>query len=171
MTETDATLRISLHLKENSMPDDSSVLADRFAIRELIDRYCYAVNERDWVVLESCYTEDAVWDVGKPLNFRLQGRRAIVEIASTKISEEDFVVQTPHATMIWLDGAGARAHSTIEEVVRSKGGKGGIQILATYADELVKSNGEWRFKVRTYRVTNIEFKAPAGECYREWPAR
>ena len=116
------------------MPADSSSLADRFAIRELIDRYCYAVNERDWTVLESCYTEDAVWDVGKPLNFRLEGRKAIVAIASTKISEEDYVVQTPHATMIWLDG-------------------------------------EWRFKMRTYRVTNIEFKAPAGDCYREWPAR
>ena len=153
------------------MPADSSGLADRFAIRELIDRYCYAVNERDWPVLESCYTEDAVWDVGKPLNFRLEGRKAIVEMASTKISEEDFVVQTSHATVVWLDGAKARAHSTIKEVVRSKGGAAGIQILATYADELVKLDEEWRFKVRTYRVTNIEFKAPAGDCYREWPAR
>jgi len=152
------------------MPPDNSALADRFAIRELIDRYCYAVNERDWAVLESCYTEDAVWDVGKPLNFRLEGRKAIVEIASTKISEEDFVVQTAHATVIWLDGAKARAHSTIKEVVRSKAAAG-IQILATYADELVKPDGEWRFKVRTYRVTNIEFKAPAGDCYREWLAR
>jgi SnoaL-like domain len=153
------------------MPADSSSLADRFAIRELIDRYCYAVNERDWTVLESCYTEDAVWDVGKPLNFRLEGRKAIVDIASTKISEEDYVVQTPHATMIWLDGPKARAHSTIKEVVRHKDGAGGIQILATYADDLVKVAGEWRFKVRAYRVTNIEFNAPAGDCHREWPAR
>jgi len=146
----------------------SSAMADRFAIRELIDRYCYAVNERDWAALESCYTEDAVWDVGKPLSFRLEGRKAIVEVASTKISEEDYVAQTAHATMIWLDGATARAHSTIKEVVRSKGGAAGIQILATYADDLVRLDGEWRFKTRTYRVTNIEFKAPAGDCYREW---
>ena len=150
------------------MPTDSSALADRFAIRELIDRYCYAVNERDWAVLESCYTEDAVWDVGKPLSFRQEGRKAIVGIASTKISAEDYVAQTAHATVIWLEGVKARAHSTIREVVRSKGGTAGIQILATYADELVKLDGEWRFKVRTYRVTNIEFKAPAGDCYREW---
>jgi hypothetical protein len=153
------------------MSADNSALADRFAIRELIDRYSYSVNERDWPALESCYTEDAVWDVGKPLSFRLEGRKSIVEIASSKISEEDFVVQIPNATVIWLDGDKARAHSTMTEVVRSKGGAAGIQILATYADELVKVKGEWRFKVRTYRVTNIEFKPPAGDCYREWPAR
>jgi hypothetical protein len=57
------------------------------------------------------------------------------------------------------------------EVVRSKGGTAGIQILATYSDNLVKVAGEWRFKVRTFRVTNIEFTPPSGDCYREWPAR
>src|ERR1700737_2026092 len=111
-----------MYLKEILMPADINALADRFAIRKLIDRYCYSVNERDWKALESCYTEDAVWDVGKPLSFRMEGRKAIVEIASTKISEEEYVVQTPHATVIWLDGDKARAHSTIKELVRSKGG-------------------------------------------------
>lgn len=153
------------------MPADNIALGDRFAIRELIDRYSYAVNERDWTAFESCFIEDAIWDVGKPLDFRLEGRKSIVEIASSKISEEDFVVQTPSATMIWLDGDTARAHSTMREMVRSKGGAAGIQILATYSDELVKVAGEWRFKMRTFRVTNIEFQPPAGDCYREWPAR
>jgi uncharacterized protein (TIGR02246 family) len=158
-------------MKEKPMSVDSSALADRFAIRELIDRYCYAVNERDWAALESCWAEDGVWDVGKPLNFKLEGRKAIVGIASTKISEEDYVVQTPHATVIWLDGEQARAHSTMTEVVRHKDGAGGMQILATYTDSLVKRDGQWRFKVRTYRITNMEFNAPAGDCFREWLAR
>jgi ketosteroid isomerase-like protein len=176
MTRTEAQHRdrysnTNASAKENRMPPDNAP-AERFAIRELIDRYCYAVNERDWAALASCWAGDGVWDVGKPLDFKLEGRQAIVQIASSKISEEDYVVQTPHATVIWLDGdAAARAHSTMMEVVRHRGGAGGIQILATYADDLVKVNGEWLFKVRRYRVTNIEFKAPAGDCYREWQAR
>jgi ketosteroid isomerase-like protein len=157
--------------QETSMGQSSSQFAERFAIRELIERYSYAVNERDWPALESCYTENAVWDVGEPLAFRLEGRKSIVEVASSKICEEDYVIQTPHATMIWLDGDKARAHSTMVEVVSSKGGSGGLQILATYSDELVNLDGEWRFAVRIYRVTNIEFKAPAGKCFREWPDR
>lgn len=153
------------------MSENSSAFAERFAIRELIERYSYGVNERDWAAVESCYTEDAVWDVGQPFGFRLEGRKTILEVASTKISEEDFVVQTPHATVIWVDGNKARAHSTMREVVRSKGGTAGMQMLGTYADELVKIDGEWRFKVRTFRVTNIEFRPPAGDCHREWTAR
>lgn len=146
-----------------------SQMADRFAIRELIDRYCYSVNERDWKVLESCYTEDAVWDVGAPLNFKLEGRAAIVGIASEKISEEDYVAQTADATMIWLDGDKARAQSTIRELVSSGKGARGMDILATYSDDLVKINGEWRFKRRVYRVTRMNFNPPVGELYREWP--
>lgn len=154
------------------MFNDNQQFADRFAIRELIDRYSYAVNERDWAVLESCYTEDAVWDVGAPLNFRLEGRKAIVEICRTKISAEDFVVQMAHATTVWLDGENkARAHSAMREMVRSKDGAAGKQILATYADDLVKIDGEWRFKMRTFRVTNIEYAAPGGDCHKEWQTR
>jgi ketosteroid isomerase-like protein len=146
-------------------------LTDRFAIRELIDRYSYAVNERDWAAFESCFAEDAVWDVGKPFNFRMQGRSSILDVARTKISEEDFVIQTPHATVIWLDGDRARAHSTMREVVSSAGGAKGIQMMGTYADELSKSGGEWRFTSRVFRVTTINFTAPAGRCYKEWAIR
>lgn len=153
------------------MSNDNSQLADRFAIRELIDRYCYAINERDWAVLESCYTEDAVWDVGTPLNYYFEGRQAILAFCRANLPLGDFVWLTPHATVIWLDGDNkARAHSTMMELTRSKGGTAGTQKLATYADNLVKIDGEWRFKVHTFRVTNIEFTAPAGDCYKEWNA-
>jgi hypothetical protein len=81
------------------MQQESNSLADRLLIRELIDRYSYAVNERDWPAFESCFSEDAVWDVGKPFDFIAQGRSSIVEVARTKISEQDFVIQTPHAAI------------------------------------------------------------------------
>lgn len=153
------------------MSMESPSFKDRFAIRELIDRYSYAVNERDWAAFESCFAEDAVWDVGKPFNFRMQGRSSILDVARTKISEEDFVIQTPHATVIWLDGDRARAHSTMREVVSSAGGAKGIQMMGTYADELIRSSGEWRFTSRVFRVTTINFTAPAGERYKEWAIR
>jgi ketosteroid isomerase-like protein len=153
------------------MSIDNPAMADRFAIRELIDRYSYAVNERDWAAYESCFAEDAVWDVGPPFSFRLRGRSAILEIARTKISEEDFVVQTPHATVIWLDGDRARAHSTMREVVSGRGGATGLQMLGTYADQLMKSDGEWYFTSRVFRVTTAHLTAPAGDCYKEWTRR
>src|ERR1700676_1967805 len=137
------------------MPQENTSLTDRFLIRELIDRYSYAVNERDWPAFESCFSEDGVWDVGKPFDFLTQGRSSIVEIARAKISEQDFVIQTPHATVIWLDGDRARAHSTVREVVSGRGGATGLQMLGTYADQLMKSGGEWCFTSRVFRVTTV----------------
>lgn len=137
---------------------------DRFEIRELIERYSYSVNERDWVALESCYTEDAVWDVGPPFDFRLEGRAQIVEIASGKISEELYVVQTPHATVVQVDGLSANAITTMFEAVRSV--DGGMQIIGTYYDRLVKTVEGWRFTERKFRVTNFEAKPPTGDVFR-----
>ena len=152
------------------MPQESSSLTDRFLIRELIERYSYAVNERDWPAFESCFSEDAVWDVGKPFDFRAQGRSSILEVARTKISEQDFVIQTPHATVIWLDGDRARAHSTVTEVVSAGGGATGIQMFGTYADELIRSGG-WSFSRRVYRVTTVNMAPQVGDCYKEWAIR
>lgn len=153
------------------MQQESNSLADRLLIRELIDRYSYAVNERDWPAFESCFSEDAVWDVGKPFDFIAQGRSSIVEVARTKISEQDFVIQTPHATVIWLDGDRARAHSTVTEVVSAGGGATGIQMFGTYADELIRSGGGWCFSRRVYRVTTVNLSPPVGDCYKEWAIR
>jgi hypothetical protein len=153
------------------MQQESNSLADRLLIRELIDRYSYAVNERDWPAFESCFSEDAVWDVGKPFDFIAQGRSSIVEVARTKISEQDFVIQTPHATVIWLDGGRARAHSTVTEVVSAGGGATGIQMFGSYADELIRSGGGWCFSRRVYRVTTVNLSPPVGDCYKEWAIR
>jgi hypothetical protein len=153
------------------MPQEISSLSDRFLIRELIDRYSYAVNERDWQAFESCFSEDAVWDVGKPFDFRVQGRSSVVEVARTKISEQDFVIQTPHATVIWLDGDRARAHSTVMEIVSAGGGATGIQMFGTYADELIRSGDGWSFSSRVYRVTTVNLSPPVGDFYKEWAIR
>jgi SnoaL-like domain len=153
------------------MQQESNSLADRLLIRELIDRYSYAVNERDWPAFESCFSADAVWDVGKPFDFIAQGRSSIAEVARTKISEQDFVIQTPHATVIWLDGDRARAHSTVTEVVSAGGGATGIQMFGTYADELIRSGDRWCFSRRVYRVTIVNLSPPVGDCYKEWASR
>ena len=150
------------------MQPSSAEFQDRFAIRELIERYSYAVNERDWAVFERCFTENAIWDVGAPFNLRPEGRKAIVDLASTLISENDFVIQTPHATVIWIDGDAARARSTMWEMVRGPGGATGLQMMGTYADQLVRSNGEWLFTIRVFRVTTINMVAPVGDLYKEW---
>jgi hypothetical protein len=144
------------------MHEDKSAL-ERFLIRELIERYSYSVNAKDWSTMADCFTENGTWDVGPPFNFKPQGRAAISELVREKIAENDFVLQMPHASMIWLEGERARAHTTVQELVRAPQGKGGIQLLGTYVDEIVRDAGTWRFASRVFRVVNVLFEAPPGE--------
>jgi hypothetical protein len=147
------------------MFEDKSVL-DRFLIRELIERYSYSVNARDWSTMADCFTENGTWDVGPPFNFKPVGRAAISSLVREKIAENDFVQQMPHATMIWLDGDKARAHTTVQEWVRAPQGKGGIQLLGTYVDAIVRDGADWRFSSRVFRIVNLLLEAPPGEFYK-----
>lgn len=138
---------------------------ERWRIRELIERYSYAVNTRDWPVLADCFTENGVWDVGAPFNFKTQGRAATSQLISEKISEFEFVIQMPHASMIWLEGDRARAHTTMQELVSGKGGTNGIQMLGTYTDNIVRDGGTWRFELREFRVVNVLMEAPPATAF------
>jgi hypothetical protein len=40
----------------------TATISDRLEIEQLLVRYCYAVDERDWDAYRSVYTEDAVID-------------------------------------------------------------------------------------------------------------
>jgi hypothetical protein len=37
-------------------------ISDRLEIQDLMDRYCYAIDERDWDALDTVFTPDAVID-------------------------------------------------------------------------------------------------------------
>lgn len=140
-------------------------LADRLAIRELVERWSDGTNNHDWAALEELFTEDAVWDVGEPLSFTAQGRRQIVALLREKMQPSLYVVQTPHAIIVKLQGNTASARSTIHEVCRFADGTG-LEMMGTYFDELVKEASGWRFRRRNYRCTLLNPQPPAGQVYR-----
>lgn len=142
-----------------------SDLEDRLAIRELVERWSDGTNNHDWAALEELFTEDAVWDVGAPLDFQMQGARQIVALLREKMRPSQYVVQTPHAIIVKVKGNEATARSTIHEVCRFADGTG-LEMMGTYFDELVKQAGRWRFRRRTYRCTLLNPQPPAGQVFR-----
>jgi len=149
-------------------------LEDRYAIRELVEGWSDGANHRDWAALEALFTDDAVWDVGAPLSFQAQGARPIVALLREKMEVAEFVVQTPHAPRIWLNGHSARARTTIHEICRFRDGAG-LEMRGTYYDELLRLAQGWRFRRRVFRVTCFNAVAPAGQAFSEgqqlWPER
>lgn len=103
------------------------------------------------------------------------------EVAEARHAVEamDLFVQMTHAGVILrLDQDSARARWTLNEIGRLKadqrallGGVDGMNILATYTDELVReADGRWRFARRTYRVALFDGHAPAGDVVTAAPA-
>lgn len=103
------------------------------------------------------------------------------EVAEARHAVEamDLFVQMTHAGVILrLDQDSARARWTLNEIGRLKadqrallGGVDGMNILATYTDELVReADGRWRFARRTYGVALFDGHAPAGDVVTAAPA-
>jgi ketosteroid isomerase-like protein len=139
---------------------------DRFEIRELIDRWSDAVNEQNWDHLASCFIEDGVWDVGAPFNFVFKGKE-IVEKVPGLIEAQKYVIQTPHAVAITLNGDTATSRATMHESTAGHDGTG-LQMWGTYYDDLVRTPVGWRFKVRKFRVAFITYEPLPGELMRSY---
>jgi uncharacterized protein (TIGR02246 family) len=132
-------------------------LADHVAVRHVIDQYTDALNWRDWDVLESLFTEDAVWLAAAPTGEAQEQREGRHGIASgirglVEGSGRGDVVQMNHATNIHIDGDRATARSTMEsEYFLPDGAR--LRMYALYDDVLVReSDGEWRFHRREWRT-------------------
>src|SRR3954449_870790 len=65
------------------MTDDTLLqeLADRRAIDDVLYRYAHALDSRDWDLLRTCFTEDAVADYLE-LGGVNEGREAIVDLCA-----------------------------------------------------------------------------------------
>jgi ketosteroid isomerase-like protein len=131
--------------------DDPSELerwaADVVAIQQLVLAHCDAVTRGDWDRFESLYADDAVWEESSPLEGRAEGARAIRERSETSTSAVDLFLQTAHGTVVTMvddDHATARTPIRGFAVVRGRS----FENHGIYYDELVRTDGTWRFRHR-----------------------
>ena len=156
-----------------------SYLEHEAAINALSNKYTDATNNRDWVRYRSCWTADAVWELGDPVNQKKVGIEAIMAEVQRAVGAMDLFVQMNHAvTVLSIDGDTALARCTLNEIGRILpehrallGGAEGMYILAIYADELRRESGTWRYSRRAYQVVLFDGHAPKGTVYPLQPAK
>lgn len=128
-------------------------LADKEAIREVLYRYCRAVDRRDWDLLRSVYFEDAFEDHGPvarcnaPEYIDIMQKR--VEVGNRTISQH-----VMYNILIDLDGDTARSEGYFRAVV---GGGGSTDLLTAggrYIDQLERRDGQWRI---SHRIALVEW--------------
>jgi ketosteroid isomerase-like protein len=133
------------------------------AVRELIDNYCDAINRGDWDRYQGTFAPDAVWEA-PALDMYIEGAAAIRETVSSLTASADVYLQTPSAVVVKLvDVDRATASSTVREQIRT-GTEEGMLMLGVYDDEIVNTDGSWKFARRRFKLAYMEGIAMAGSA-------
>ena len=126
----------------------AGVLEEKDAIREVMARYCFALDDGRFADMAALFTENGTWQTffGKA-----NGRKAIAEFAAglrAHRTENPRAIHHVTNIVITIDGDTAKVRSNWTTVQNSpdgpKIGSGGA-----YDDDMVKVGAGWFFKYRT----------------------
>ena len=131
-------------------------LADKLAIRDVIEGFSDAVTHRAWEKLGAAFHEDATWKVGAPMKLTLQSRDGIVAGLSAGIGRMDFLAQMTQSMVISIDGDKATSRTVIHEIGRTTSQKSGLCLIGSYNDILSRREGIWAFDSREFIVIYLD---------------
>lgn len=127
-------------------------IADRLALRELLDSYSDAVNRLDADAWAATWSDDARW------LFRgseVIGREAIVATWRDAMARFDAVWFSAFPGMIDIDGDEATMRSHTLEYLAPAGAAPKLQ-YGIYEDRAVRAGEGWRFAVRAFTPREIK---------------
>jgi 3-phenylpropionate/cinnamic acid dioxygenase small subunit len=126
--------------------------SDRADIEQLLVHYATGIDQRDWNLFRSCFTDDAVGDYGDIGTFA--GAEALTDFmiaahrgfGPTNHMLSNFVIQ--------VDGDRATARSYVHVVLAFAHDRDAwFDGVGTYEDALVQTDSGWRIAHRTFRAT------------------
>jgi ketosteroid isomerase-like protein len=133
--------------------DDLKRLLDRQEIVDVTIRYCNALDLRDWELLASCFTDDAVFSAG-PWGEH-EGVEAIVGLCNSVFPGMDMTqhLVSNHVVEVSGDEATCTCDLVAEHLLRAAAGGDQTTTRAIYHDRLRRTADGWRFAHRSLDVT------------------
>jgi ketosteroid isomerase-like protein len=132
--------------KENAMALSLQEISDRLEIQDLLTRYCYAVDDRDWDAYRRVFTPDAVIDdtVTGGIKSGVEEHVTYLDRALSKILISQHAISTI-LVEVSGDEATARLHCSCPMVVNLGDGKTQVFFQGLwYRDKLARTPGGWR---------------------------
>lgn len=137
-------------------------ISDRIQINDLLIRYTVAIDTKDWALLDTCFTPDAVCD------YRASGG---IEGPYTEVREWLSRALAPFAmtqhlignTTVTIEGDSAKCRTMVYNPMGLPNGKGGLNIFtvgAYYNDRLRCTNEGWRIAERREDLAFINGSLP-----------
>jgi len=128
----------------------SGPIEDRLAIRELMDIYSDAVNQRDTALWASTWAEDSSWKLPViPGMENVVGKENIVNAWQAGMAMFPFIFMSISVGDIQVNGNTATVRAYTTEVGTTLDGTE-IRPRGQYDDQLVKIDGQWLFKQRIF---------------------
>ncbi len=159
-------------MKDVSTTQIVTLLRDEQDVRDLGYRFADACNRGDVEEFQSLWAERGRWIVDepigggaggpaglpglkKPVGIDAEGRAAIAGLLAQQRPTWEFFVQMPHAPVVHVDGDRATSTWTVSEHARGVDGRDYYN-YARYDDELVRTDGGWRYLNRHYRYYHLD---------------
>jgi uncharacterized protein (TIGR02246 family) len=125
----------------------SGPIEDRLAIRELMDIYADAVNQRDAELWGSTWAEGSSWKLPViPGMENVSGKENIVAAWNAGMAMFPFIFMSISVGDIQVDGDTATARAYTTEVGTTLDGTE-IRPRGQYDDKLIKVDGEWLLRI------------------------
>jgi ketosteroid isomerase-like protein len=130
------------------MPDQLSVLADKQAITDVVHRYGYALDGRDYDLLRTCFLPDVVgYYGGDPL----RGYEAVEQLCRNTLEPMSVSQHLIGNVFVTVDGDDATSTCYLHAQHVLPDTPGGDQFIfaGRYLDKLVRTPDGWRIAERT----------------------
>jgi 3-phenylpropionate/cinnamic acid dioxygenase small subunit len=109
-------------------------------------RYCWALDTKDWAVLDSVFTEDANGDLLEDVVGRVAIKKR-VETALSHMDETQHLISN-HQIVVQGDTATCRCYLQAQHVRKAAHGGPNFIIAGRYEDELKRTPEGWRISFR-----------------------
>ena len=129
-------------------------MIDREAVRDVLTRYGVSLDNRDWALFKTCFTEDAKAFYGE----EIEGYSAIEKFVS---SYEEHIEASQHLIsnfVIEIDGDEARATCYLHAVHYVANTQGGDtwSVGGYYTDQLIRTTQGWKIKSLRLTITWVD---------------
>jgi ketosteroid isomerase-like protein len=129
-------------------------------IREVIDRYATGIDQRDWELVASCFTEDCSSDYGRSGSW--ETREALIAWLEETHREVRATLHRLTNHRIAVNGEEATATSYFDALLRVEHrGHDLLQVVGTYTDRLRLTGDGWKISART--TENFLWRRSGGE--------
>ncbi len=153
---------IESHLRADK---NGGPIADRLAIRELIESYNAAVIENDAEAWGANWSEDGLWNLGE--GQEIVGREAIVKHWQEAMEVFSFVGMFAQPKFIYIDRDSAYAHWHTNELAKKSNGEM-MRFIGLYKDVYRREATGWKILERRYEILLLEKPVYKSNDTKEW---